>query len=346
MSEAPEQQDEAQSVGDDPRKSPQGLAKYRDLRDARSAARAEERRQDGEDPSIRSLKAPMDWSRVQEIAHLILADIGQDIEVAVWLIEAETRISGHSGLARTMARLTEMVSRYGRMLHPQPEDNLDEPFDMIAALNGVGREGALIQPLRLTPLVPGLSYGEASLWHAMATDSQDEMRTMLTEPGMDAVAKKLAEIDDARSAVYACDRALTDLLGADAPPFGQIVDVLDESERMIQNLAPGVQMSMAAAEEAAEDPDTPPDAAPTPKVKTGEIASREEAFEQLLKIAAFFRRTEPHSPMGDALETIVRRGRMDFMALIEELIPDPNIRRAMMTTAGIGNKPDNEGSNH
>ncbi|MNX84625.1 hypothetical protein D3C86_1164340 [compost metagenome] len=70
------------------------------------------------------------------------------------------------------------------------------------------------------------------------------------------------------------------------------------------------------------------------------ISSRDEAFETLLSVARYFRRTEPHSPISLSIETLVRRGRMDFSELLAELLPETQARNAVLTAAGI--KPGGE----
>jgi type VI secretion system protein ImpA len=69
---------------------------------------------------------------------------------------------------------------------------------------------------------------------------------------------------------------------------------------------------------------------------------RQAAFRQLEELAAFFRRTEPHSPIAYAIDNLVRRGRMTFSELAEELIDDDNARRSYFVNAGI--QPPPEGS--
>ena len=73
------------------------------------------------------------------------------------------------------------------------------------------------------------------------------------------------------------------------------------------------------------------------------ISSRDEAFETLLSVARYFRRTEPHSPISLSIETLVRRGRMDFSELLAELLPEAQARNAVLTPAGIKPGGDNNG---
>ena len=64
-----------------------------------------------------------------------------------------------------------------------------------------------------------------------------------------------------------------------------------------------------------------------PAKSSGNISSREDAFKTLMKVAEFFRRTEPHSPVSYALEQAVRWGRMPLPELIRDLVSTTSVRR-------------------
>ena len=68
---------------------------------------------------------------------------------------------------------------------------------------------------------------------------------------------------------------------------------------------------------------------------SGQPSNREDAFKTLLQLAAYFRRTEPHSPLSYAIEQIVRWGRLPLPDLLEELIAEEGARTNMFRLAGI-----------
>ena len=339
---------DAPPLGEDPRLGGAALGLYRALRDARSSARAEERRQeagsDGDEDGPAVTLQPS-WAEVRDLARRISDQHAADVEVMAWLAEAETRIDGHAGLARAMGRIAAALRAHGAALHPQPEDAEDDTFAALAGLNGVGREGSLIQPLRLVPLAPGAPYGQASLWGASQPDGEEALRAELDGADRAAVAARLAEVARAGAMVREVDALLIALRGSQAPPFAQILGVLDDAERALRRLA---GIAEAPPGEGGAEAEPAPEGAPAeapraPSGPPGAPRSREEAFEQLSRIAAYFRRTEPHSPMAQAIDTLVRRGRMDFAALLEELIPDESTRLAVLTSAGIKSPPEPSG---
>jgi type VI secretion system protein ImpA len=310
---------------------------YRALRDARSVARREERRRETADAGQGGPELCAEWMTVRELAQKILTQESKDTEVLVWLVEAETRIDGHAGLARSIGLITDLVRDYGAALHPVSDQNDGDPFAVIAGLNGVGREGTLIQPLRLLPLVPSAAFGHLTLWDVQSGHAPDKVTQAITDAGDAAMRAHHADVVAALAAVRECDEVLTQLAGKNAPPFGQIIDVLDDTERLLRRLANLDANTLAVPAEANGPPATvkPRDEAAGDRLPSGPITSREQAFAELLRVAAYFRKAEPHSPISFSIETLVRRGRMDFMALLNELIPDESTRRTVMTTAGI-----------
>nr|WP_294543265.1 hypothetical protein [uncultured Rhodopila sp.] len=67
--------------------------------------------------------------------------------------------------------------------------------------------------------------------------------------------------------------------------------------------------------------------------------TRDDMLRELGRIADFFRRTEPHSPLAYTLEEAVRRGRLTWPELLSEVVPDDKARGAMLVMLGIRPAP-------
>src|SRR5262249_45368202 len=65
------------------------------------------------------------------------------------------------------------------------------------------------------------------------------------------------------------------------------------------------------------------------------LHTRDDAFRHLLKIAAFFQRTEPQSIVPHALEQVVRWGRTPLPELLVELIGNEASRKEFFKQVGI-----------
>ena len=64
-------------------------------------------------------------------------------------------------------------------------------------------------------------------------------------------------------------------------------------------------------------------------------ATREDMLRDLARIAEFFRRAEPQSPLSLTLEEAIRRARLSWPELLQEVVPNEDARNAMLVMLGI-----------
>ncbi|HXH04685.1 MAG TPA: type VI secretion system protein TssA [Candidatus Competibacteraceae bacterium] len=346
--------------GPDLRADPAAGAAYQALKDARTNARNRER--SGlldEDEAGRA-----DWRPVMDGAVRILAERSKDLEVTAWLIEALLRLHGFAGLRDGLRLARELVERFWDGLYPQPdEDGLLTRVAPLAGLNGVEAEGTLIVPLRKVPLTQGRSAGAFACWHyqqaselAQIVEAEKRQRriaagAVTAEQIAVAAAETDAEFfralaDDLRQCqeeFAALCAALDARCGADAPPSSQIRATLAACEEALRFIAGDALTAppAPAPPEAAVTPANPAaamaEAAPAvPRTfLEGQPADREEALRRLQRLAEYFRRYEPHSPLSYLLEQAVRWGRMPLPELLAELVPDEQARAALYRLTGI-----------
>lgn len=328
---------------------------YYQLKDARSAARSEERNLAPGEP----IRLSGSWSDVRMLASQALETVTKDLEILAWLAEAELRLNGFAGLRDVFRATATLVEDHWDELHSIDGEGDEDKVAPFAGLNGISGEGALIQPLRLTPLMPEAPFFTLSLWDFQTSQRPGEekrrqaLRDAVSAAGPSAMQAYLGAATECLEAFGTLTAAFGDRCGAHAPPSSNIRGVLEEIRLAIFNLT-GLSdgavrlrvVEKAASDDSsemrtgagrtAEDLPEQPAAPPAPR----EIESREEAFNLLLKVAEYFRRTEPHSPISLAIETMVTRGRMDFVSLLTELLPDPGARKAVLMSAGIQPLPE------
>lgn len=330
---------------------------YYQLKDARSAARSEERNLAPGEP----IRLSASWSEVRRLALEALETVTKDVEILAWLAEAELRLNGFAGLRDVFRASAALVHEHWDELFSIDGEGDEDKVAPFAGLNGVSGEGALIQPLRLTPLVPDAVFFSLSLWDFQTSQRPGEekrrqaLRDAVSAAGPSAMQAYLGAATECLEAFGALTAAFDARCGEHAPPSSNIRGVLEEVRLAIFNLT-GLSdgavrlrvVEKAAPNEAAAtrthaggnaaDLPSEPAAPPPPR----EIETREEAFNLLLKVAEYFRRTEPHSPISLAIETLVTRGRMDFVSLLTELLPDPSARKAVLMSAGIQPLPETQ----
>lgn len=317
---------------------------YYRIKDARNQARAAER---GISPGENISLSPA-WSDVSNLGLQIVSSKSKDLEVLAWLAEAELRLRGFEGLRDVYQGIASLLDKHWGRFHSVGEDDMEERLAPLAGLNGVGGEGTIIQAIRLTPLVPDMKFGQFSLWDFQLsqrpneTRRRDELNQAIIEAGTAAMSSHLEHLT---GCIVAFDRLVTILnerCGAMAPPSSNTHNVLHEAASALRALA-GIEAHTAKAEVTPQVSAGAPAQTHVRPLNAETIGSREEAFELMLAVARYFRRSEPHSPISMAIETMVRRGRMDFSELLAELLPEQQTRNAVLTAAGIQPKSNKGG---
>jgi len=358
---------ESAPTGVDPRADTSPTSAYFKLKDARSAARAAERRADSEGGSTEI--AP-EWDAILDLAPQILTTGGKDLEVTAWYIEALVRAKGFAGFRDGYRLAGGLCERYWDSFHslPPDEEGMVSRLAPLAGLNGVDGEGALIQPMRKVPITAaGGDFGPYSAYQydaafALGQIADPAARANREAAGAVTLEKFNRAVADSGGAFYV---NLLDDLGQAAESFAAITAVLDakaaaasppstslrdlleaitttvrsiSKELVAQALAAQAQASAAAAPESEAAGAGDGAAAP----RSGAPIGREDALRQILKLADFFKQYEPHSPISTTLEEVVRRARLPFSELLAELVPDAGVWRAALTNAGIKPPPPTE----
>ena len=290
----------------------------------------------------------------------LLTSVTRDLEVLAWLAEANLRLEGISGLRDVYKATASILNNHWDEVHSIDGDDLEEKVAPLSGLNGIGAEGTIIQPIRLTSLIPGERFGHLSLWdyelgqRASEADKRENLEKAATEAGTDALTAHLAEVTSCLAAFEALNEVLADRCGSLAPGSSNTRNVLLEFGAALRALGARDEAGNEAIRplESAESPaptataaDAPQTLSAVQQISPEGIRSREEALELLMTVARYFRKTEPHSPISMTIETLVRRGRMDFAELLAELLPEQQTRTSVLTAAGIKPSKDQTESN-
>ncbi len=341
---------------------------YYGIKDARKAARDKEQprsagaggepeKEDGSVPDARA-----EWRPVFEQAQSLLCDRSKDLEISAWLIEALVRLHGFAGLRDGLRLARSIVEQYWDGCFPAvDEEGLESRVAPLAGLNGLDREGALIVPILNIPILDGSSderYGTWRFQQAVALQQMTDVEAREKRIGAGAVTLEQLERASTETAAeffvtvfedlnqcideYAqlC-AALDERCGEEAPPSSNtrnaLTACLDAVEKLgkraLEDSGPGLVDGDAVEGEGAQ-------ASAADAMPSGGPRDREQAFRTLLMVAAFFRRTEPHSPLSYAIEQVVRWGRLPLPELLQELIDEDTARSKIFRLAGIKHPTD------
>lgn len=354
-----------QPGGTNPRADGSATSLYYRIKDARNAARAAERGALENDGGV-----PEEWEQVQSVSLQLLETQAKDLEVAAWLTEALVRLEGFAGLRDGLTLIARLVDTFWDGLFPEPDDDgLETKVGPVAGLSGSGAPGTLLQPIRTLRFTRGAT-ASYSLWHyeqAADLDKQtDQARrdariaagviTMaqfqqsVKETAADEIHSVFEAVEGSLAALAAMAESFRKAAGNEAPSISALRDLLSQVAGTIRFVAADKLAAASAAGEAAEAvaseaaeagvADAPRAAgAPAPVRRTEGFASRDEALAELTKIAAYFRKTEPHSPLSYTIDEAVRRGRLSLPELLVELAQDPTHIKHILLAAGIRDVP-------
>ena len=347
---------------------------YYRLKDARSGARAAERRadappppQEGEPVSAAStgriLGLSADWQTILSLAPKALTENSKDLEVVAWYTEGLLRARGFAGLRDGTRLARGLIEQYwDRFFSLVDEDGMATRLAPLAGLNGQGTEGTLIQPLRKVPLTQGPDDEVLAAYHfdqaralknladadqrarreAAGDVSMERFMAGVNASGGEFYIGLLEDLEGTLTELGLLGNALNDRAGRDAPSTRDIASVLTEirdnvaafSKELVDRVRAAAAQDSSGAAQTGDGNSTDPRAA-----AGGPVRGRDDALRVLQQVAEYFRQNEPHSPISTSLDEIVRRAKMPFAELLAELLPDPTAWRSALTSAGIKPPP-------
>ena len=277
-----------------------------------------------------------DWPFVAARCAALIESKSKDLRLAAWLAEANARIHHFRGLGDGYALLAGLCERYWDALHPAADDGRYEQ-----------RTGNLAWLLARTPqLVKAMPVTEDG---AVTMASFDLARQRLgaeqgaeqgwsTERPRAPAGPTLEELDAARrrnsapfndallagaryclASLQELERVVDAQLGADGPAFGAARDALLNAIDFIEPLA--------SQPDGGAEPDGVPHGAPAGSGTAAgggnaTIQTRAQALAQLRLVAAFFRRTEPHSPVAYLADKAAAWGELPLHLWLRAVVKD------------------------
>lgn len=330
---------------------------YWEIKRLRDAARKDESQSPGGGSD--TVTAP-EWSEVFLLSEEVLSESSKDLQVTAWLIEAQVRLKGFSGLRDGLKLFGGLCDQFWDDIHPQPdEDGISTTVAPMAGLNGEDADGPLIIAINRIPVTEGDTQGPYALCHlaqAYDLDQKSELREQrladgwisremfdvaVGESSPEFLQSLLDDVADCQEALVEMASTLEEKCDKDdngislAPSTSRIREALDDSLRTIRGFAGEILGEEFDDDDAEENPTAGPAGADGSTTAAGGVNSRAEAYKTLAEVARFFRKSEPHSPVSYALEQVVKWGKMSLPDLLKELIQDSSARDAMFRHVGI-----------
>ena len=299
-----------------------------------------------------------EWDKVIARCTDILAEKSKDLRVAGWLAEASGKTRGLAGLTDSFRLLGGLCDIYWDDVHPRPEDG--EMEQRMGALDWLLNQ--IVFLIRETPLTssPRGCFSLLDQESARADARNQERHPESTGDAPSTARVSLDAFDaalndtpashfksslNAANALKAAMQALQEILdrrmGEYAPSFSPAYDVLDDVLRF--HLRHGVEEETAESHSGDHSPSTHTSQASSTRETANQMAadsggrpaSRAQAIRQLQEIAAFFRDTEPHSPVAYLADKAARWGSMPLHAWLQSVVKDDATLARMEELLGI-----------
>jgi type VI secretion system protein ImpA len=307
-----------------------------------------------------------DFRKVIDLAVPALTSQSKDVQVAAWLSEALVNQHGFTGLRDGAKLLSSLQDRFWDTAHPEIDEG-----DMEGRANAVSLlelKGALA--LKNVKITQGncYSYGDwedakrfamPDNFDSLDAETQESIRGQLEQAERDgrcngeawrkAVAQTRRQFcEETNLAIEECWAELKEL--------NRVIE-----ERYDRNQMPGLsalnkslddvhtQVKKLLEQKRVEEPD---ESDATGEYVDGEasdgsngavrsggvggpVQSRADALRRLGEIAAFFQRTEPHSPVALLVQRAVKWGNMPLEGWLRDVIKDENVLSQVKETLGL-----------
>lgn len=368
---------EQEPSGPSLREHPELSRTYYAVREARNAAMEAERvlarlalmeaRDFEQEPGGSAEARPVpNWNQVVNMAVDLLTKHSKDLWVVSWLIEALTRQAGIAGFREGLRLCRLMSEQYWESIHPRPDE--DEGLGHTVA-QLVGLDKTLNAALESSAMLPGDSrLTWTNYQFALQLEQMDpELRNARLDEGAIALSRfeqvardvdreellnTLEELDQTLGECTAFDDTFYALFSQqeasqEAPSTKELARTLTRLKEAFSQLTSGLlddetitqsTTSVAGELTAGANGRTTGDSG---NLMQRPVASRDEALQHLLRVADFFRKSEPHSPVSYALEQAVRWGRMPLPDLLRDLVSDDTVLAQVFKRMGIAPPEDN-----
>lgn len=298
-----------------------------------------------------------DWREAQSLAEDILLRTSKDLQAAAWLGEAAIARHGLEGARDSFDLLNGLLDQYWDGLYPRADDgDVEERASKLAWFATYGSRALQAMMLNDDPQaaltlagwldsreVDNLGRQNAEAYQAALDEGRINGETYdsrIQSISEEVIRERVDMVQAAREAFARFSAKTDERLGRDAPNLAAIDDALKKIQQVYAKVAAAKGLGVAVAEggvaaEGGEGASYTGGGSASLELNTGSLASKDAALRALNDIAAFFRRTEPHSPVAYLLERAVTWANMPLEQFLAEIIRDEGTLSSIRERVGL-----------
>lgn len=305
-----------------------------------------------------------DYRKVIELAVDALSTKTKDIQIAAWLSESLVKTYGFAGFRDSLKLVAALQDQFWDTLHPEIDEG-----DMEGRANAISWMDTQVSLAIKRVPVTTAGYGyldwedakkfdipedlssldpeQAAKFQDLKEQAERENRTTADKWKKARAATRRQFCEETNAILEECWLALKELNRVieerydrnQMPGLGQLNKSLDAVHTLVKKLL---------AEKRAEEPDESDyqesaegdsgEAGSDQRMGSGSgsVSGRADALRKLAEIAAFFQRTEPHSPVAYLVQRAVRWGNMPLETWLQDVIKDEAVLGSIRETLGLG----------
>jgi type VI secretion system protein ImpA len=302
-----------------------------------------------------------DYRRVVELAVPALTGRSKDLQVASWLSESLVRQYGFAGLRDGMKLLAGLQEAFWDNLYPEIDEG-----DMEGRANAISwMDEQASFAARNAPITAGPGYGLIGLEDAKrfdfpenidSLDSEEQGRILALKHQAEKENRVTAEMwkkakaqtrrrfcEETNFALEECWAAYNDLNRVidekfdrnQMPGLSNLKKALEEIHTNVKKLLEEKRIEEPDESDVEEGEASESLNGESRPADGGSVSGRREALKRLGEIAAFFQRTEPHSPVAYLVQRAVKWGNMPLESWLQDVIKDENVLHQLRQTLGL-----------
>ena len=268
-----------------------------------------------------------EWAEIRDKAREALGK-SKDLRLLAHLGTALLRTDGLPAYAGTLSVASQWLERHWTEIYPRVEE---DAILRRNALNCFGDPMAVVDALRRIPLVRSRRHGTFSFRDIEIATRQlaptngdvqvdeNQINSAFSSMPLEELAGLQASVAGAVRSLEKIDAAMRDSAGAEATPNFDLLSThltkMNQALRAQVAQHPDHASDQSGAEAAASS-------ASDGMAFNGIVKSRQDAIRALDAVSAFFRQTEPSSPIPLFLERAKRLVSKDFLEVLADIAPE------------------------
>lgn len=287
-----------------------------------------------------ALKAA-DWPFVAASCAKLIRSRSKDLKLAVFLTEACAKTGGLRAMGDALLLVAALCERYWDGLYPLPDEgSFEQRVGYLCLLEARVRQ--LTREAKLTEgRATAYSLVDVAGARLRGADAVKEVEAAKLATSREFFQALLEDSAHCIAAIAQLRRVTDSLLRDDGPGFTDAREALEDVARFVK---PGARDPAAPAEAvavaeqggrkvvaSAPQPDQP--------AAGGAPQTRAQALAQLRAVAAFFRSTEPHSPVAYLAERAAQWGEQPLHVWLRGVVKDPAVYAQLEEMLGVHPPP-------